>query len=103
MADDWSSPSSDRELGARAIRARKSIAGGPAAVARNVMKANPADADALIFECVELYVPKKLEHLSEIYRATSRQRAFVRSLDELTGVPFPELDRQYLEYMRTLP
>jgi hypothetical protein len=44
-----------------------------------------------------------IEHLSEIYRATSRQRAYVRPLDELTGVSFPELDRQYLEYMRTLP
>jgi len=31
------------------------------------MKANPADAEGLVFECVELYVPKKLEHLSEIF------------------------------------
>ena len=31
------------------------------------MKSNPADAEGLVFECVELYVPKKLEHLSEIF------------------------------------
>lgn len=44
-----------------------------------------------------------IEHLSEIYRAGPRQRLAVRSLAELTGTSYPELDQQYLEYMRTLP
>jgi Protein of unknown function (DUF1570) len=44
-----------------------------------------------------------IEHLAEIYRTTGRQRAIVKSLDELTGVSFSELDRQYIEYMRSLP
>ncbi len=35
----------------------------PGASTRNAMKANPADAEGLVLECVELYVPKKLEHL----------------------------------------
>jgi hypothetical protein len=44
-----------------------------------------------------------IEHLSEIYRAGPRQRLAVRSLAELTGVPFDELDRQYAAYMQALP
>jgi hypothetical protein len=44
-----------------------------------------------------------VEHLSEIYRAGPRQRMAVRSLADLTGVSFAELDRQYEEYMRSLP
>jgi hypothetical protein len=44
-----------------------------------------------------------IEHLAEIYRTTGRQRAIVKSLDELTGVSFTDLDHQYLEYMQTLP
>jgi hypothetical protein len=43
-----------------------------------------------------------IEHLSEIYRAGPRQRTAVRSLADLTGVSFPELDRQYEEYMQSL-
>jgi hypothetical protein len=43
------------------------------------------------------------EHLSELYRAGPRQRQAVHSLAQLTGVPFIELDRQYEDYMRTLP
>lgn len=43
-----------------------------------------------------------IEHLSEIYRAGARQRMAVRSLSELTGVPYPELDRQYEAYMQSL-
>ena len=43
------------------------------------------------------------EHLSEIYRAGPRQRQLVHSLSNLTGVPFGELDKQYEDYMRTLP
>jgi hypothetical protein len=44
-----------------------------------------------------------VEHLAEIYRATARQRAYVRSLDDLTGVSFHKLDQQYHEYMQSLP
>ena len=44
-----------------------------------------------------------IEHLSEIYRAGARQRLAVRSLAELTGVSFDELDRQYEAYMQALP
>jgi hypothetical protein len=44
-----------------------------------------------------------IEHLAEIYHTTGRQRALVRSLDELTGVSFADLDRQYVEYMHALP
>jgi hypothetical protein len=43
------------------------------------------------------------EHLSEIYRAGPRQRFAVRSLAELTKVPFSDLDQQYENYMRLLP
>ncbi|HET6325492.1 MAG TPA: DUF1570 domain-containing protein [Planctomycetaceae bacterium] len=44
-----------------------------------------------------------IEHLAEIYHTTGRQRAIVKSLDELTGVSFADLDRQYVEYMHSLP
>jgi hypothetical protein len=44
-----------------------------------------------------------IEHLSEIYRAGQQQRLAVRSLAELTGVPFGDLDHQYEDYMRSLP
>jgi hypothetical protein len=43
------------------------------------------------------------EHLSEIYRAGPQQRQSVRSLAQLTGVSFLELDKQYENYMRLLP
>jgi hypothetical protein len=44
-----------------------------------------------------------IEHLAEIYHTTGRQRAVVKPLDELTGVSFADLDRQYVEYMHSLP
>jgi hypothetical protein len=44
-----------------------------------------------------------VEHLAEIYHTSGRQRAFVKGLDELTGVSYADLDRQYVEYMRSLP
>jgi hypothetical protein len=44
-----------------------------------------------------------IEHLAEIYRTNGRQRAQVKGLDELTGVSYTELDRQYVEYMHSLP
>jgi hypothetical protein len=43
-----------------------------------------------------------VEHLSDIYRVGPRGRSVVRSLAELTGVPFTDLDRQYAAYMRSL-
>jgi Protein of unknown function (DUF1570) len=43
------------------------------------------------------------EHLSEIYRTGPRQRQAVHSLEELTGVSFSELDRQYENFMQQLP
>jgi len=42
-----------------------------------------------------------IEHLSQIYRANPRSR--VPSLDELTGVSYAELDRQYGEFISSLP
>jgi Protein of unknown function (DUF1570) len=44
-----------------------------------------------------------IEHLAEIYHTTGRERAMVRGLDDLTGVPYADLDRQYVEYMHSLP
>jgi hypothetical protein len=44
-----------------------------------------------------------IEHLAEIYHTTGRERAFVRGLDDLTGVSYADLDRQYVEYMHSLP
>jgi Protein of unknown function (DUF1570) len=44
-----------------------------------------------------------VEHLSQIYRAAPGQRWAVKSLPELTGSSFAELDRQYESYMRSLP
>jgi hypothetical protein len=44
-----------------------------------------------------------VEHLAEIYRTNGRQRAYVRGLDELTGVSYADLDKQYVEYMHSLP
>ncbi len=44
-----------------------------------------------------------VEHLAEIYRTNGKQRAYVRGLDELTGVPYADLDKQYIEYMHKLP
>ena len=39
-----------------------------------------------------------IEHLSQIYNGDPRTRGRVQSLEELTGVAFPELDRQYGAY-----
>jgi len=43
------------------------------------------------------------EYLSDLYSLDPRVRQRPRRLDELTGVPFAELDRQYRAYMETLP
>jgi hypothetical protein len=43
------------------------------AVARNVMMPNPVHAENEPFECVEIYVPKKLEHLSELFTFLRRK------------------------------
>ena len=42
-----------------------------------------------------------IEHLAELYQATSSRR-LISSLNQLTGVTYAELDRQYGEYMRSL-
>lgn len=43
-----------------------------------------------------------IEHLSQIYSDTKRTRDAPAGLDELTGVPFGELDQQYQAYLKTL-
>lgn len=43
-----------------------------------------------------------IEHLSQIYRVDSRRRNAPQSLEELTGVKFAELDRQYGEYLKEM-
>jgi hypothetical protein len=60
------------------------------------MKSNPADAEPLVFECVELYVPKKLEHLSEIFnflrnKLSDRQQG-VRQAVPIDGFSIYEVD-----------
>jgi hypothetical protein len=39
-------------------------------------------------------------HLSQLYSSSSRKRDFADGLDELTGVDFEELDRQYGEFLK---
>ena len=41
-----------------------------------------------------------VKHLAQLYSADERTRERADSLDELTGVDFPELDRQYAEDAR---
>lgn len=48
-----------------------------------------------------LYRDAFLEHLSMIYSGNPRVRENVSELPELLGVPYSELDRQYLEYLAT--
>jgi hypothetical protein len=96
MVNHRSSPSSGCELRERDAKAKRKTAGGPTAVARNVMKADSADAEALVFECVELYVPKKLEHLSEIFnflrnKLSERERG-VRQAVPIDGFSIYEVD-----------
>lgn len=43
-----------------------------------------------------------IQYLAQIYSADQRIRRNNATLEELTGVPFKELDRQYAEYMRGL-
>ncbi|MBI5758669.1 MAG: hypothetical protein HZA46_09140 [Planctomycetales bacterium] len=43
-----------------------------------------------------------IEHLSQIYSDTKRTRDAPAGLDELTGVPFDELDQQYQAYLKNL-
>ena len=49
-----------------------------------------------------LYREALIDHLSDIYSTTPRVREQPRSLEELTGVPYAELDRQYLRYLAQL-
>ena len=41
-------------------------------------------------------------HLAQIYSADARKRQYTQGLDELTGVSFTDLDRQYGEWMKEL-
>jgi hypothetical protein len=44
-----------------------------------------------------------ISHLAQVYSPDARVRARTAGLDVLTGVSFEELDRQYDEYIRSLP
>ncbi|MFV2070925.1 MAG: hypothetical protein ACC645_28495, partial [Pirellulales bacterium] len=46
-----------------------------------------------------IYRDALIKHLSQIYSPQARIRKNPQSLDKLTGVSFPELDRQYLSYL----
>ena len=41
-------------------------------------------------------------HLSQLYSAIDKRRHFVQGLDELTGDPAEELDREYAEFSRQI-
>jgi hypothetical protein len=41
-------------------------------------------------------------HLGQIYSGDARKRQFTQGLNDLTGVSYPELDRQYGEWLREL-
>lgn len=43
-----------------------------------------------------------IEHLAQLYDDNPRRRRGAQLLDELTGVSFEELDRQYAEYLKQL-
>lgn len=43
-----------------------------------------------------------MAHLADLYSNNARKRDFPRSLDELTGEPFSELDHQYGDYLHEL-
>ena len=43
-----------------------------------------------------------IEHLSQLYRANPRRLSAAKSLEELTGVDYEELDRQYGNYLKNL-
>ena len=44
-----------------------------------------------------------IAHLAQVYSPDSRRRNRTDGLDQLTGIPFKELDRQYAEYIKSLP
>jgi len=50
-----------------------------------------------------VYRDALIQHLSQIYSPDARVRRQVAGLDQLTQVPFEELDRQYRDYLATLP
>lgn len=43
-----------------------------------------------------------VSHLAQIYSGNSRKRQYAQGLDELTGVPYSELDQQYGEWLMEL-
>jgi hypothetical protein len=44
-----------------------------------------------------------IAHLAQVYSPDKRVRDHAAGLDQLTGVPFEELDRQYAAYIKSLP
>jgi len=44
-----------------------------------------------------------IEHISQLYRIDSRRYARVESLEDLTGVSYEKLDKQYGEFIRNIP
>lgn len=50
-----------------------------------------------------VYREALITHLSDIYSLNSRVRDTPRTMEELTGVSYNELDRQYLKYIADLP
>ena len=44
-----------------------------------------------------------IEHLSQIYRSNSRRYVRVKTLQDLTGVSYGQLDREYGTFIRALP
>ena len=49
-----------------------------------------------------LYRDDLIEHLRQIYQQAERPGAIVESLEDLAGVSFADLDRQYAEYVRAM-
>ncbi len=43
-----------------------------------------------------------IEHLAQLYDENPRKRRAAQSLEQLTGVQFAELDRQYAQYLKSL-
>lgn len=48
------------------------------------------------------YRDNLIEHLRQVYQQAERPSAQVESLEDLTGVRFADLDRQYAEYVRAM-
>ncbi|TWT49938.1 hypothetical protein KOR42_37560 [Thalassoglobus neptunius] len=49
-----------------------------------------------------IYRDAFMEYLSQIYSPDDRVRLNTKTMEQLLGIPFETLDRQYLEYLKTL-